>query len=166
MADLNAPWPPAPKPDHATITADEVVALLQQEGVPKDRIHLMNLEYSLPTHDWVHGPFASGFTNLVRSLNFTPQADNRNCKDFARLATGYAQYLHSLMPNAGENALAFGEFHFFSNSEGPHAVIFAITENGLEFFEPQITASGMGGFYMQPLALSPEEIESCSFLRP
>ena len=77
-----------------------------------------------------------------------------DCDNFARGFCADANEVHKEV-SKGE-ALAIAEFHYRQDTGGYHAIIAAITEQGLVFMEPQ-----NGDF----LTLSQGEIDSCIFLR-
>lgn len=122
--------------------------------------NLPDTEYSLPTPEWISGPFARALGSLFAQLNFTWQPEKSDCDDFARFAAAYASLLHAQMGN--KSGLAFGEFWYTRDSDGQgHAInVVVLRDRGgnlfLWFFEPQT---------QEFVPLTKKEINSCEFCR-
>lgn len=81
-----------------------------------------------------------------------------DCDNFARSYAQSANDCHALtLQRLGEDpeGLAVGEYHYFSTKlNGWHAIVVAVTENGLTFIEPQNN---------RLLVLTSQELRSCVF---
>jgi hypothetical protein len=95
MPSLTDPWPPAPKPDHASLDYATLTDFLVKSGIGLGVITMLDTEYSLPAEQWITGKFAKAFTTVLTKLEFNYRPESRDCDDFARLAGAYVQLLHS-----------------------------------------------------------------------
>jgi hypothetical protein len=119
--------------------------------------------YDVPAAGWLLEEFYPWFWQMRTALGLRAYARKNDCDNFARAAASAAQDCHALTPSApgglgGAQALAVGEFWYQrAAGEGAHAICVQVTPGGsLSFFEPQSGRS---------LALTPEEIKSCYFVR-
>lgn len=109
--------------------------------------------YAKPTNSWLFNEFIPWFKTNRWQRDKSKWDRKNDCDNFARTFCVYVQDAHSDGKSDAE-ALAVGEFCYVGSThvQGPHAIVCAITEDGLIFIEPQ---SG------QRLALTPTEIQSC-----
>lgn len=104
---------------------------------------LFDSAYSLPTTDWVDGPFSQSFDTFLQSAGLKYYAERFDCDDFAREAWAHAQRCHSIgladTLSRKETALAFG-FLTYTRDDGVHHAInwyAAGLPERIYFYEPQ-----------------------------
>lgn len=125
-------------------------------------IHFGGIDYAVPTLAWLQGPLWDFFKARYWSTNSDKWKLRWECRDFARAYACAAQecWGNTMGDSApGSDALAVGEIWFTPDVSLPlngHAVCPVITENGLQFIEPQT-----GQLY----PMTPEQSASKYFLR-
>lgn len=131
---------------------------------PRADIICADTDYSGVIPDWIFGPFAKTFLDVLSLLNETKYVDNSNdCDDFARLAAAIAQAANNQTPwKPANTALMFGEFWYFINADPAkdHAinvfVYYVKSTPTFGFFEPQGAIKKV---------LTESEITSCNYIR-
>lgn len=110
--------------------------------------------YAKPTNSWLFDKFYPWFKAHRWSGSLHRWSRKNDCDNFARAFCTYAQDAHARTSGNDAEALAVGEFcyHASSNVQGPHAIVCAVTEDGLIFIEPQTG---------ERLNLTPQEISTC-----
>jgi hypothetical protein len=119
------------------------------------------LNYAVPELSWLQGKFWDFFKARLWSENLDKWLVRWECRDFARGFACAAQECNATTAGGpGDcDALAVGEFWFIPDNSPPgqgHAICACITENGLQFIEPQTGA-------VRPV--SETEFASCYFVR-
>jgi len=123
----------------------EVEDALVRAGVPSRAVLVGDAYYSIPTHEWISGPFANWFGQALTALGIRYENERHDCEDFARLCAWAASHCHAKTPGASESGLAFGELWIASHA---HAINFAVHQgrgdDTLEVvcYEPQLDARG------------------------
>lgn len=110
--------------------------------------------YYKPTLAWLQGPFWKWFSSWRAEMNLNNWTRSNDCDNFARAYCQAAEDCHSLTTKDG--ALAVGEFWYHRHTDGAHAIVCALTDQGFIYIEPQNN---------HRLMLLPKEIESCFFAR-
>ena len=110
--------------------------------------------YACPTVAWLTGPCYNGFRQQLFSAGITAWMTGFNCRMFTLACLVYADACDALTVNAapGTDTLAIGSFWFvpgperFTGLNPPlagtysgegHAVIVALTDDGIKFMDPQ-----------------------------
>jgi hypothetical protein len=116
------------------------------------------LNYAVPTLAWLQGPFWDFFKGRYWATNSDKWKFRWECRDFARAYACAAQEAWGDTPGGDPDvdALAVGEIWFSPSPAIGHAICPVITENGLQFIDPQT-----GAIY----PVTPEQFESRYFLR-
>jgi hypothetical protein len=122
------------------------------------QVIMADAAYACPTEAWLSGKFWDWFHGMRWNLGLNNWTRRNDCDNFARAYAQAAADAHALTELGNEvEGLAVGEFYYFrAVDHGAHAIVVAVTENGLRFIEPQ-----NGQF----IKLSEEEINSCFFAR-
>lgn len=110
--------------------------------------------YGKPTEDWLLNKFWPWFRDTRFEANKHKWTPKNDCDNFARRWAMECQDAHA-DTDQGDEGLAVGEFCYHASSgavQGPHAIVVAITDQGVIFIEPQTG---------QRLTLTPNEIISC-----
>lgn len=143
-----------------TLNGLDISSLLGEIGVRTPRGTFADMNYNLPAKEWFFSDFTRSLDSLLRffsAKNWVAEAND--CDDFARLAAALAQILHHRTNQLQNTALAIGEFHYKDAKIGPHAINFAVVNDGgykIVFMEPQ---------HGHQLFLNEEEIKSCFYWR-
>lgn len=133
------------------LTRTEVHALVYAAGVqPWTSVFFYDESYAKPTTDYLLNKFWPKYRDYLFSRGRHKWTKKRDCDNSARRYVVELQDLHAESNDFAE-ALAVGEFCYISN-RGPHAIVIAITDEGVIFIEPQ---DG------QRLALTPYDISTC-----
>lgn len=111
--------------------------------------------YAKPTVNWLRLHFWPWFQRQRFNLGLAKWERRNDCDNFARAYAQAAADCHALTGGNRDEGLAVGEF-FYVSARGPHAIICAITELGKTYVEPQTG---------EPIALTPQEEQSCFFVR-
>jgi hypothetical protein len=111
--------------------------------------------FAIPTKRWLLEDFWVWFYERRLELGLMKWTRNNDCDNFARAYAQYAADCHALTSNQTEG-LAVGEFYYRPASGGGHAIVIALTDEGVIFIEPQTG---------KQLQLTQEEISSCFFVR-
>lgn len=134
------------KPDAVTkssLTATEIQQLMWDTDLSASAEFVLDREYGLPTESWITDVlYPELFQELKRDGLWKYAAESNDCDDFAARARLVANKLNNSTTNNGKRGIAFGEYHYYSNIGGQHALNFAITKDGqskyrIVFFEPQ-----------------------------
>lgn len=116
--------------------------------------------YAVPTLTWLQGPCYEAFKKRYWDDNLTVWTVRWECRDFARAFACFATECWALTAgNDPSDALSVGEIWFLRTPGDPssgHAVCPIITDNGLQFLEPQT------GLICD---MSPEQLSSRFFVR-
>jgi hypothetical protein len=119
------------------VSAQELIDRLVDAGIPLEAIRIKDGKYRLPTRAFIEGEFAQSFEAYKKSkgLNdYIPEVND--CDDFATRAVGHIQELHTASEHQG-CGIAFGRFSFFRDNGGAHELNVTVTDDGVNFFEPQ-----------------------------
>jgi hypothetical protein len=146
------------------ISADDLFRAVVQMGIRPTIVQTADAHYDLPAADWFIGSFAQSLHEALDALNLVRyQPQSNDCDDYARMGASLAQLLHFHTRPRGTTGLAVGEFWYqIRNMGGAHAICVAITRLSptsplqLMALEPQ---------NQTPVILTPQEIQSCSFVR-
>lgn len=120
------------------MTRAEILAFFPPAGVLGSP-NLGGLEYAVPTLAWLQGPFWDFFKGRYWSTNSDKWKFRWECRDFARAYACAAQecWGDTAGGDPAVDALAVGEMWFHPDTATGHAICPVITENGLQFIEPQ-----------------------------
>jgi hypothetical protein len=132
------------------MTQAEIRAILPTFVAP----FFYDTSYAKPTNDWLFLKFWPWFKQQRKELGLDVWDRRNDCDNFAHAYVAGAHDAHALTAGNDAEGLAVGEFcyHGTTHVQGPHAIVAAVTEDGLIFIEPQTG---------QRLALTPTEIQSC-----
>lgn len=107
--------------------------------------------YAKPTAAWLKSVFWPWFY-MDRTNRGLGKWERRNdCDNWSRAYAQAAADCHAAS-DGKEEGLAVGQFYYHRDTGGAHAIVAAVTENGLTFIEPQ---NG------RAVALSQKEISTC-----
>ena len=120
--------------------------------------------YAKPTLAWLQGPFWTWYIGWRKELGLDRWTRKSDCDNFARTYSSAAQDCHALTITRQAAAtgdpvtlegLAVGEIHYFARDLGGwHAIVAAVTDQGLVFIEPQNN---------RRLMLTPDDLATCTF---
>jgi hypothetical protein len=130
-----------------TLTQAQLRALLPDRAM----VFFYDTSYACPTQAWLTEKFYPWFKAQRWGGNWDKWQRKNDCDNFARAYCVFAQDAHASTPGNDAEALAVGEFCYFSPG-GAHAIICAVTDKGTIYIEPQ---NG------QILNLTPQEIQTC-----
>jgi hypothetical protein len=159
LVGCSQPKPEPPTAPSTILTPWEVQGIMTYNYVVVEGV-LSDQRYMLPSEDWVLNHLPTITKNLqqdLKQLHWT--SDSNDCDDFAKMTAAFVHLLHYNSPNKmSETSIAFGEFYYFKNMGGKHAINFVIckTKSGdfkLMFFEPQTYSV---------VKLTEQEIKSCT----
>jgi hypothetical protein len=145
-----------------TLTSNQVAQVMYDNGCVDYRYSIRDAKYSLPTRDYISGPFSDSLRSFLFQLNSNQwKTDQNDCDDFSIAALFLMSFLHHNTVNkVTSTGIAFGEFHYIRDIGGAHAINVAIVRESdklkLVFYEPQTYSI---------VDLSKQEIESCVFWR-
>jgi hypothetical protein len=116
--------------------------------------------YCLATEQWLLGPYALYFDQMLKSLGVHGYKTQWNCKDFSSLYRMFAQRCHAdtLRPERPER-LAIGEIWYQTRTGGGHAInvaVLGVEPTRLLFVEPQSQLA---------VTLTEAEIASIAYVR-
>lgn len=109
--------------------------------------------YARVTNDWLFNKFTPWFIRDRKQRQLGTWSRKNDCDNAARTFCVLAQDAH-VNTDQPDEAVAVGEFCYIASThvQGPHAIVLAVTEDGVVFLEPQ---DG------RRLTLSPTEIQTC-----
>ena len=109
--------------------------------------------YAVPTSHWLFGTFLRGWKAARSTEGLMTYTRRNDCDNFARACAVAAQDAWSETDTANDSeGISVGEFCYHrSEGRGAHAIVVAITDEGLLFVEPQLC---------ERVALHPTEIAS------
>lgn len=96
--------------------------------------------YAKPALAWLTDVFWNWFW-ADRTNKGLLKWDRRNdCDNFARAYAQSCEDCHAITAGNTDEGLAVGQFYYHQDIGGVHAIVAAVTENGLTFIEPQTGA--------------------------
>lgn len=133
--------------------AEELMSFFNQ-ATPGAEVNFDDLNYVLPTREWVTGDFARAMLGNLQKLGITYAPESFDCDKFAKLVAAFGAVCN-LRTSGHKGGLALGVFYYRSPA-GYHAINVAVVPDDddldLVFIEPQTG---------QELRLSEEELASC-----
>ena len=134
------------------MTAAELIAFFPRCWPPP---YCYDESYAVPTSHWLFGVFLREWKSARQADGLMGYVRRNDCDNFARSCAVAAQDAWAKTPAAtpeDAEAVAVGEFCYHrSDGRGAHAIVAAITDDGLTFVEPQLC---------ERVALTPAEIAS------
>lgn len=121
--------------------SEDLMRVLEEDGVCADSPIIMDSEYALPTETWLLNDFKEATIANLKKLGIDTYAKEANdCDDFAWTVAGLARIGNARQ--GCKKALAFGVFAYKTDEGGLHAINFSVVRVGandyrLIFIEPQ-----------------------------
>lgn len=145
------------------VSSIELNKLILSNNISLQNIFYSDLNYALPTKEWVDTKFSLALFEFLTSFKSSEwMSEENDCDNFSSMSFSFAQILHH---NTGyklkNTSLAFGEFYYTKEESGEgHAinifVVFTNNQYNILFYEPQL---------QKIITLSRLEKNNCLFLR-
>ncbi len=132
-------------------TRPEIIAILLALGIHPALLSINDNSYVLPDENWLATTFAEDFSLDQQPLGGYDHIGH-DCDKYASAAIDLAHRAYIIAKKKTAEGIAFGLFYYQKDDGGGHAINVAITEKGVEFWEPQT---------QKFVTLSPTEIVSC-----
>lgn len=119
------------------ISAQELIDKLVDAGIPLEAIKIKDGQYRLPTRAFIEGEFAQSFEAYKKRKKrneYIPEVND--CDDFSTRAVEHINDMHVQSDHKG-CGIAFGRFSFFKDNGGAHELNVTVTDDGVNFLEPQ-----------------------------
>ncbi len=124
-------------------TPDEIKTMLLTNGIWAN-FSLTDARYVAPTLSWVEKQYTDKLTKFLFDYNLHHWSrESSDCDDISRAAAVQASILFHNSKNRPKGVgLLFGEYHYFKEGVGGHAMNIAIVKDGVDyklfFYEPQV----------------------------
>jgi hypothetical protein len=116
---------------------DDVVKMLKDAGLVNAAVFAIDSSYAKPTTSWLTGKFYEYYSNWLDLNGLSQWRAKWDCDNFSSSYYTFAQACH-VASNRPEEGLTVGELFYRRDIDGAgHAIIVAITDEGVIFIEPQ-----------------------------